>query len=171
MIALVKFVHITAIAIWAGGLIALPAFHRHIRHELNGSRIGAHDDTGFRAMKFTYVAIVSPAAFVAIASGIVLIFQGAIIAPWFALKLAFVAGLVVAHSIAGLTIAKLSENNGQHPPWRSVGSAASCTVLAFAILSLTLLKPTLTDEVLPSALSEPGALKSLVGKINPWQRP
>lgn len=171
MIALVKFVHIFAIAVWVGGLIALPTFHRYISCHPSGVPIVARDDTKFHAMKFAYVAIISPAAFVAVGSGIILVFQGTVVAPWFAVKLAFVAGLVVAHSIAGLTIAKLSEKNGQYPPWRSLAATLACSVFAVSIVSLTLLKPQLSGAALPSALSEPGALKSLVESINPWQRP
>lgn len=173
MIAFVKFIHITAIAIWAGGLAALPAFYRQIGHLRTVPNRRLHEDSVLRlqnAMRFAYVGVVSPAAFIAVGSGIVLIFQGGIVAPWFALKLMFVAGLVIAHSFAGLTLARLSEDRGGYPTWRYVGATGASLALAVIVVALSLSKPPLSDTALPAALSEPGALKSLFENLNPWHR-
>ena len=175
MIALVKLIHITAIAIWAGGLVALPTFYREIgRLQAQAPEREQREHAVLRlqsAMRFVYVGVVSPAAFVAVGSGILLIFQGTVIAPWFALKLALVAGLVVAHSFAGLTLARLKNDRDGYPLWRYAGATGSTAALAVAILVLTLSKPGLDGDLLPAAMSEPGALKSILKDLNPWHRP
>lgn len=174
MIALVKFVHIAAIAVWAASLISLPSFYRHLSVLRADPRDGGPDDEALvraeKAVRFTYVTIASPAAFIAIGSGILLIFQQTVIAPWFGMKLLLVAGLVIAHSFAGLTLIRLSKESGNYPVWRYMGASGVSVVIAIGIVTLTLAKPPLGD-VLPPALSEPGALKSLVESINPWRRP
>jgi uncharacterized membrane protein len=122
-------------------------------------------------MKFTYVGVVSPAAFVAVASGTLLVFQSTIVAPWFGLKLALVAGLVIAHSLTGLAVARQSEDWDGHPAWISYGATGVSFLLAAAVIALTLWKPSLPASLLPIALSEPGALKGIFDQINPWHRP
>lgn len=171
MITLVKFVHITAVAIWVGGLISLPAFYRQLGHmravcPKGSPQIRVHD-----AMRFTYVSVASPAAFVAVGSGTLLIFQSAVVSPWFALKLTLVVCLVIAHSFAGLTVSRLSDESEGYPAWRYFGATGLSFVLAVAIVALTLSKPSLTGALLPASLSEPGALKILIESVNPWHRP
>ena len=175
MIALVKFIHIAAIAVWAAGLVSIPAFHRQLgllRTERPDMPL--HDEKvqqAQKAVRLTYVGIVSPAAFIAVASGIVLIFQRGIAMPWFSLKLSLVVGLVIAHTFAGLTLVRLFEQSAGYPVWRYVGATSSAVALATAIIALTLAKPELSGDFLPAAMHEPGALKRLVESINPWQRP
>lgn len=175
MIALVKFIHIAAIAVWAAGLVSIPTFHRQLgqlRTKRPGTPLPDEDVLQVqRAVRLTYVGIVSPAAFIAVASGIVLVFQRGIAMPWFSLKLSLVVGLVIAHTFAGLTLVRLFEQPAGYPVWRYVGATSSAVALATAIIALTLAKPELSGDFLPSAMHEPGALKRLVESINPWQRP
>ena len=175
MIALVKFVHITAVVIWSAGLIALPGFYLQLGKLRAGREdVPMHGEAVLqlqRAVRFIYVGIISPAAFVAVASGILLIFQREIFAQWFALKLALVAGLVLAHTRTGVTLVRVFERVHIYPTWRFLVATSITVVLAVAIIMLTLGKPSLPDAVLPAALSEPGALKRMIEDINPWRRP
>src|SRR5690606_32333311 len=89
---LLKFVHIIAIAGWSAGLICLPFLYVQ-RRRLRGDALHRlHNFT-----RFFYVALVSPAAFVAVGSGTALIFVQATFEPWFAVKLAFVGIMVIIH--------------------------------------------------------------------------
>lgn len=175
MMAFVKFVHIAAIAIWAAGLLTLPLCYRQLG-QLQAARNAPphHAEPELRlhrAVRFIYVIVVSPAAFIAVGSGILLIFQRSMVAPWFSVKLALVAALVVAHTLAGLTLSRIFDQANSYPPWRSLVTATLVFVLTCAIFTLTLSKPNLTtDRVFPPAFSEPGALKPLIQSIIPWQR-
>jgi protoporphyrinogen IX oxidase len=175
MIALVKLVHITAIVVWSAGLLALPGFYSQLSH-LRAERpeIGPHGEAVLRlqrAVRLTYVGIVSPAAFIAVGSGILLIFQQGVVAPWLSLKLALVTGLVITHSLTGITLVRLFEHPNGYPRWRYVGATSAAFATAATIVALTLTKPVLSDALLPAAFSKPGALKPLVESVNPWQRP
>ena len=166
MIALLKVIHIGTIAIWAGGLIALPGLYV--------KRVHVTDDDLHRLhgmVRFAYVAVISPAAFLAIASGIALIFLRQTFAPWFSLKLAFVAALVIAHSLSGLVVIRLFDEGQEFPLWRCIVAVILMIAVVVAILALVLAKPVIPLDLLPEALSEPGALHRIVDRINPWRTP
>ncbi len=175
MIALIKAIHITAIAIWSAGLIALPGFYMQLgslRTEV--AEIGLHGEAVLRlqrAVRLTYVGIASPAAFIAVASGIILIFQRDVVAPWFSVKLALVAGLVIAHTLSGITLVRIFEEPDSYAKWRYFAATSTTIVIAIAIIALTLAKPSLTAALLPAAWSEPGALRPMLESFNPWKRP
>ncbi|MGE8941548.1 CopD family protein [Leptospira interrogans] len=175
MIALTKFVHIAAIAIWSAGLLSLPTIYLQLQYVRMGlPNVAPHSDRVLRLQhvaRLTYVGIASPAAFVAIASGTLLIFQRGMVAPWFSLKLALVSALVIIHTITGIALVRLFDRSRTYSSWRYVAATSSVILIAAAIITLTLAKPTLTDGFLPVALSKPGALKPIVESINPWQRP
>lgn len=91
-----KAIHIGAIAFWSAGLIALPFMYRQ--------RAGLEDRALYRLHAFTrrlYVGVVSPAAFLAIGSGTVLIFLQGTYEAWFSAKLALVAVLAGIHIFRG----------------------------------------------------------------------
>jgi protoporphyrinogen IX oxidase len=71
MTTFLKFIHLAAIAIWSGGLIALPFLFR----QRAGIAPGLELDRLHRMVRFVYVEMTSPAAFIAIGSGTVLIFR------------------------------------------------------------------------------------------------
>jgi protoporphyrinogen IX oxidase len=175
MIALVKLVHIAAVVVWSAGLVALPCVYMQLAYlRAENPGLNPHGDAVLRlqrAARLAYIGIISPAAFIAIASGIQLTFQRGIVAPWFSVKLMLVAGLVFTHTLAGITLIRLFERPRGHPRWRCLSATSTAFVVAAAIVTLTLAKPTLTDALLPAALSEPGALKHIVARINPWPRP
>ena len=175
MITLIKAIHIAAIAIWSAGLIALPGFSMQLGYlRADTAKIGLHGEAVLRlqrAARLTYVGIASPAAFIAVASGILLIFQLGVIAPWFSFKLALVAGLVVAHALAGVTLVRIFEQPEGYARWRYFAATSMTIIIATAIITLTLAKPSLTSAPLPAAMSEPGALKTMLESFNPWQKP
>jgi protoporphyrinogen IX oxidase len=92
-----KFVHLATIAIWSGGLIVLP-FLFWQRRGLAGPDL----DRLHRMTRFVYVALTSPAAFIAIGSGTALIFLQATFREWFTLKMLLVGVMVMLHVLAGL---------------------------------------------------------------------
>lgn len=164
MIALLKTLHIAAIAVWAAGLLCLPALYvqrRHVRHDDDLHRLQ-------RMVRFAYIAIVSPLAFIGIASGTALIFVQATVQPWFAAKMAFVAALAFVHVLTGLVVVRLFREDGVYPAWRFVAVTAITALLIGSILWLVLAKPampTLGD------LFQPGALSDLLRPFNPWATP
>lgn len=161
MIVWFKFIHIAAIAVWCAGLIALPSLYVQRSH-------AASEGVLFRLqalVRFAYVTLISPAAFVAVGSGIVLIFLRQTYAPWFHVKLAFVTLLVIIHVLSGLVIIRLFDEGQSYPVWRFVAVTAMTVASATAIITVVLLKPDFGADFLPEALSEPGALREIVASI------
>lgn len=166
MIAALKFIHISAIALWSAGLISLPGLYVQRAHVEN-------DDALYRLqtmVRFAYVAIISPAAFIAISSGIGLIFLRETFVPWFSLKLAFVAVLVMVHVLTGLVIIRLFRDGEVYPAWRFVVVTVTTCLVVVAILFTVLAKPHL-EMKLPAVLAEPGGLKRLAEDFIPWMIP
>lgn len=166
MIALLKFVHIAAIAIWTAGLISLPSLYVQ--------RASVRDDDALwrmqRMTRFAFVALISPAAFVAVASGIGLSFLREVFSPWFSWKLAFVGMLAIFHVFSGLVVIRLFKEGEVYPVWRFVVATGSCCAIVLVILVLVLSKQA-PDFALPPIMSEPGGLKRLLDPINPWTTP
>jgi protoporphyrinogen IX oxidase len=166
MIALLKFVHITAIAIWTAGLISLPSLYVQRAH--------VEDDDALyrmqRMTRFAFVALISPAAFIAVASGIALSFLRDVFSAWFSWKLAFVGLLAMFHVFSGLVVIRLFREGEVYPAWRFVLATASCCAVVVAILFLVLAKQA-PDFSLPPIMSEPGGLKRLLDPFNPWATP
>ena len=168
MIALMKFIHIAAIAIWAGGLLALPLLYARRFAVPTGDELFRLEGL----VRFSYVLLLSPAAFVAVGSGTVLIFLRETFAAWFSLKLVFVALLAVMHVLSGLIIIRLFKAGEPLPRliYPLVGTAILIAILA--ILFLVLAKPDIDPSaLLPPAMAEPGALRALLSNINPWTTP
>lgn len=166
MIALLKFVHIAAIAIWTAGLISLPSLYVQRAHVRN-------DDALYRMQRmtrFAFVVIISPAAFIAVASGIALSFLREVFAPWFSWKLAFVGMLAIFHVFSGLVVIRLFRDGEVYPAWRFVVATGSCCLLVLTILILVLAKEA-PQLALPAVMYEPGGLKRLLDPINPWTTP
>lgn len=161
----VKALHIAAIAVWVAGLFCLPGLYLRRAH--------MRDETAFNSLhvtvRFLYVAIVSPAAFLAVGSGTALVFLRQTFDAWFQLKLAFVAVLVALHVLAGTVIIGLFRRGSAYPLWRGMIAMAAVSVTATAILVVVLAKPDLAD-LLPAILSEPGGLRRLAGAFNPFRR-
>lgn len=160
-----KFLHIAAISIWTAGLICLPGLYVQRAH--------VEDDQALYRLqglvRFAYVSLISPAAYVAVGSGIGLIFLQGTFAPWFSLKLAFVGVLVVAHILTGLVIIRLFEKGEIYPPWRFVAVTAFTVLVVLAILFVVLAKPPLHFDWLPANLFRPGSLGEHLRQFIPWR--
>lgn len=156
----VKAIHIGAIVFWAAGLIALPFMYRQ--------RVGLKGPVLHRLHAFTrrlYVGIVSPAAFLAIGSGTVLIFLQGTYQAWFSAKLVLVAVLAGIHIFSGLVVIKLFEPDGRYPVWRFAMVVPATLLVVASILVLVLGKPTLTMSGELAAFFEPGALSRMAGGL------
>ena len=161
----VKALHLATIAIWAAGLIALPGLYvqrTHVPDEPSLHRLQA-------LVRFLYVGVLSPAAFVAVGSGVGLIFLRETFEAWFTAKLAFVGALVTIHILTGLVIIRLFEAGNVYPVWRFAAVTATTVLVVAAILFIVLAKPDLPD-LLPDAMSEPGTLRRLVEPLNPFRK-
>lgn len=160
-----KLLHVAAIALWSAGLIALPFLYVQ--------RNGLEDDALYRLHAFArslYVNIVSPAAFVAIGSGTVLIFMMGTYEAWFSAKLLGVSVMTGIHIFSGLMILKLFEPGRTYPVWR-LGIVMPLTLLVVStILVLVLGKPRLEWPQLLADLFVPGRLGELLAPFNPWQK-
>ena len=161
----VKAIHIGAIAFWSAGLIALPFMYRQ-RAALEGPVL--HRLHAFT--RLLYVGIVSPAAFVGIGSGTVLIFLQGTYQAWFSAKLVLVALLAGIHIFSGLVVLKLFEPDGQYPLWRFAMVVPATLLVVALILVLVLGKPTLTLSGDLAGFFEPGALSRMAGGfIGGWK--
>lgn len=160
-----KMVHLAMIAVWSAGLICLPGLYvrrAHLPEKQSIHRLQA-------IVRFLYVGVLSPAAFVAIASGTALIFMRQTFEPWFSLKLVLVGTMTTIHIVTGLVIIHLFERGNVYPVWRFVAVTATTVSIVMAILVVVLAKPDLPYP-LPEAMSEPGALRGIVERLNPFQR-
>ncbi|ARC35276.1 hypothetical protein A6J80_01845 (plasmid) [Paracoccus yeei] len=165
MIEILKALHIAAIAGWSAGLLCLPSLYVQRCHV--GSRDELHRLQAL--VRFAYINLVSPLAFVAVASGTALIFARSVVAPWFALKLALVLGMSFLHVLTGLVVIRLFREGERYPTWRFVLATLVAAALVLGILWLVLAKPALPPA--PAAFFRPGALQNLLAPLNPWATP
>lgn len=158
--------HVAAIAIWVSGLVSLPGLYAQ-RARLEGG------DTLLRLqamVRFAYVVIISPAAYMAIASGTVLIFMRETYGGWFSVKLALVAVLALGHVLTGLVVIRLFREGQTYPVWRFVAVTVFTSTVAVLILVVVLAKPAI-PQILPEGVFAPGALGRFLAPLNPWATP
>jgi uncharacterized membrane protein len=153
-----KFVHLAAIAIWSGGLLALPFLFWQRR----ALEAGPDLDRLHRITRLVYVELTSPAAFIAIASGTALIFLQATFGEWFSLKMVLVGLMAMLHVVAGLVMHKLFSPRGRFGRLAFVALASTYAVLITAILWVVLAKPHIDSNQFAAHLFEPGGLARLV---------
>jgi protoporphyrinogen IX oxidase len=156
MIAAVKAVHIAALVVWCAGLIALPVIlHLYGR----GARVATQSGFAeFRTLSHrSYIAIVTPAAVMAIAAGTALIFMAQINDPWLMAKLIAVAWMVLIHAWMGHLISQTGKGGGSYiMPTPLIGLAAAVILIA-VVLWLVLAKPDLAPllNITPDWLRQP----------------
>jgi len=160
MTIVLKFVHLATIAIWSGGLIALPLMFWQRR----GVEPGPELDRLHRMVRFVYVEITSPAAFLAIASGTVLVFLQATFVEWFSLKMLLVAILVMLHVLAGLISTHLFEPGGHFGRLSYVTLTGAYLVVITAIIWVVLAKPHIDSSQFATNLFAPGGLRQFLGE-------
>jgi uncharacterized membrane protein len=159
MAIFLKFVHLAAIAIWSGGLVALPFLFRQRQKLAAGTDL----DRLHRLARFVYVDMTSPAAFVAIASGTALIFLQATFEEWFSLKMVLVGAMVMLHVVGGLVLLHLFSPGGGFGRLSSVVLTSAYLVVITAILWVVLAKPHIDSTRFAAHLFEPGGL----GRLSP----
>ncbi|ABS62185.1 conserved hypothetical protein [Parvibaculum lavamentivorans DS-1] len=168
MIVWLKIIHISTVAVWMAGLVSLPGLYVQRAHVVDKDALYRLQ----RMVRFVYVAMISPAAFLAVGSGIGLIFAREVFTPWMAAKLALVGALVVAHTLAGLVIIRLFGEGEVYPVWRFLVATGLVMALMAGVLFLVLAKPDFDfAALLPESMSEPGALKRILEPLNPWATP
>ncbi|MCM2474505.1 hypothetical protein HGO38_13570 [Rhizobium sp. CG5] len=161
-----KFIHIIAISIWAAGLVSLPGLY------VQRARIQLDEDL-YRlqnVVRFSYVKVLSPAAFIAIGTGTALTFLQLPFSEWFSMKLALVGAMVVIHVMTGLVIIRLFDEGEAYPVWRFLLATIASTLIVGGILFMVLARPD-APAILPANWSEPGALKRMIAQISPWAIP
>jgi len=151
---LLKFVHLAAIALWSGGLIALPFLFWQRRTLEAGSDL----DRLHRVARLVYVELTSPAAFIAIGSGTVLIFLQATFEEWFSLKMLLVGIMAMLHVVAGLILMQLFSPDGRFGRFSYLTLTSSYIVLIIAIIWVVLAKPHIDSNQFAAHLFEPGGL-------------
>ena len=162
-LAALKALHILALAIWCGTLLAIPTLFRQRSHTGHGElRHELH-----RITRRVFIGLASPAATVAVGTGTVLVFAAGVFTPWMFLKLAAVGALVGLHVRAGLVLLHLFRRGRHYPRWRQLGATITTTGVIAAILLLVLAKPRLSMDGLPRWMVEPGGLQSFSSTMIP----
>lgn len=152
-----KAVHIAALVIWCGGLLALPGLFA-LRPAVGMGPELWHLQ---RFVRRAYRAVISPAAFVAVVSGTALVFVREVFTAWFAAKLAAVGVLTILHIRFGHVIVHLFEADAGYRAWRKWLSLALVLASIGAILWLVLDKPPFELQPLPQWLVTPGGLREV----------
>ena len=148
--AWLKLLHIAALSVWAGGLLALPA---QLVRERRAAQQDPAADLGtlwqHRVSRFAYDVVVSPAALVAIGSGTALIFVTRPLEGWLFLKLVSVAALVAVHMYTGRIIDQIEEPELRLTARRAQVLFGLALVFIALILWLVLQKPAVPASLLP----------------------
>jgi protoporphyrinogen IX oxidase len=161
MTTILKFVHLATISVWSGGLIALPFLFWQRR----GIETGPELDRLHRLTRFLYVEMASPAAFLAIGSGTVLIFLQTTFLEWFSLKMLLVGIMVMLHVVAGLVLMRLFEPSGHFGRLFYFALTSAYLVLITAIIWVVLAKPHIDSNQFATNLFAPGGLRQFLGEI------
>lgn len=137
LVAWLKFAHLSALLAWCAALFALPVLLALYPQTHSGV-----DRRQLRAgTRFTYIAIASPAAVLAVISGTSLIHLTQSYGGWMLAKLTLVTGMVFFHAICGKLMLRQHEarqRGGRHwQPWLALVPA----LLVPAVLWLVLAQP------------------------------
>ena len=154
MTTVLKFIHLGAIAIWSGGLIALPFLFGQRR----GLTATTELDRLHRITRLVYVELTSPAAFIAIASGTALIFLQATFVEWFSVKMVLVGIMAMLHVVAGLVMHQLFSPDGHFSRLSETALSIAYIVVIVAIIWVVLAKPHIDSNLFAPHLFEPGGL-------------
>ena len=134
--AWVKALHVVALLVWCAGLLYLPGLFASAR-----SVAGRHVGRLHMMTRFTFVAVASPAAVLAIVSGSALAADGGAREAWLLAKLAAVTGMVLFHLYCGRVVTLLDTSPRLGPRRYSAWLAAVPAALILAVLWLVLAKP------------------------------
>lgn len=139
VITLVKAVHLAAILLWAAGLVALPLL---LSEHKSGHGQGAYQRIR-RFSHYGYTHLLTPAAVVAVAAGIALLFLRDVFVPWMFAKLALVGALVTLHAWIGNLVVRMGEHANRRQPSPILPLVVLAIVLCAGIFYIVLAKPDL----------------------------
>lgn len=163
MTVFLKMAHFAALSLWCGGLLVLPSLYGlRPKVESKAALYRLH-----RLCRFAYITVISPSAFIAIGTGIALLFASEAFAPWMGVKLVAVGLLVGLHVRAGQLVNTVFEHGRGYARWRRLVTTGAVLTAILSTLWLVLAKPVLDLAVLPRWMREPGALQSLTETIVP----
>jgi putative membrane protein len=157
---ILKLVHIATISIWIGGLLAIPF--------LLAQRQGLEDlalDRLHRLTRFLHVAVASPAAVVAVASGIALVFLRETWVGWFSVKLLLVGLLAGMHRFIGSRVRSTFEPDARRRRMLGAELTIGTVALSGSILWIVLSKPDLQSLLGAGGFFAPGALGTLLTPV------
>jgi len=166
MIWMTKLVHLGAISIWAGGLVVMPCLLRQ-RRGLKGEPLHRLH----RLVRTLYIGLLSPAAFLAIASGTALIFLQETFVEWFSVKLVVVGLLAALHVRAGLLVLAVFDPDGTFSRTGALSMTAATIATVTAVLVIVLWKPRIDALELATGLFQPGRLAELLAPVTAWVTP
>jgi protoporphyrinogen IX oxidase len=151
-----KAVHIVMLIIWCAGLLALPlllaADHRTLTQaDYTRLRLILHN---------SYIAVITPAAIIAVGAGTALIFLGELFVPWMFAKLTMVGFLVGLHGLTGHAIVAVGESPGEARLNLAIPRLIAAVLLMAIILLLVLAKPDISLALVPDWLQRPLGLQS-----------
>ena len=147
----VKALHLSFVAVWVAGLIALPGMlARHDR-----AIVQAEFAQIRRATHYGYVWVITPVAVLAISTGSALVFMREVFSVWIFAKFVLVTGLVAMHAWVGHTIIAVAETEGQHESPEPLVPIILISGLVIGILFLVLAMPELEEWPMPSWLLNP----------------
>lgn len=137
LMAWLKGAHFFTLAIWAGGLFALPV--------LLALQPDARNDAAYQRMRamsrFAYAALISPAAILAIITGSALIPLANVQGSWLAPKLTGVAGMALFHVFCGHLLSELRFEPEAYRPALLQSLIVVPLVLVPAVLWIILTRP------------------------------
>ncbi|RAI43106.1 CopD family protein [Rhodoplanes roseus] len=159
MIAWLKVVHILALTVWCAGLLMLPSLYAQ------RSRAVTRDALNdlHRLTRRMFIRVTSPAGFVAVVAGTVLLFAQEAFTAWMMLKLVAVGVLVGLHIRAGYVVIGLFEPGRRYAGWRQALSTGATVAAITAILLLVLAKPAIDLAGVPAWMRQPGGLQARLG--------
>lgn len=135
--AWLKALHIVTLSIWCAGLFYLP-----LLFSAHPGRPQGREFRRLRAMtRFSFVAVTSPAAVLAIVSGSALVYATGVQGAWMALKLAAVGLMVFFHLYCGRVLAQLGHSPTKQPPAAHLALLLAPSLLIPTVLWLVLGKP------------------------------
>ncbi len=135
-----KFLHLATLMAWCGTLLGLPpllALYPVAQGRIARRRVLA-------ASRFVYIALASPAAVLAVASGTALIHAMQAYAPWLLAKLTLVAAMVMFHAGCGKLLLVLKDQPRRWSPRLLLALGAFPTLLIVGVLWLVLAQPALS---------------------------
>ena len=154
-ISIAKALHIIGIVIWGAGLIGLPI--------MLGQHMPDHGQEDYaRVRRFThygYTHLLTPAAVIAVAAGMALLFLRGVFVPWMFAKLALVGALVALHAWVGTTVLVMGEETNERQPPPAPILVILCAILLVAILFIVLAKPPIGAAIFPDWLRSPRGIQ------------